>query len=227
MADGARKFYVYVIFRMNGAPCYVGKGSGRRTEYTCARTPNLHLKRIYQAANGKLPIVRVREGITEREAFDTERALIAAIGRKAHGGPLVNLTDGGEGVSGLVWTPEMRAAKAIGVARRWLDPDYREKMARANIGSKHNLGRKHTPEAKAARAERMAGNAFAKGSRRTSDQLDRARAVRADPEKRAIIAQKVKALWNDPVYRKCQMLSRNASEAYRSRASRRDYGAKK
>lgn len=96
-------FYVYVIFRpWDGSPCYVGKGKGDRWRQFGARS-NRHLLRIIAKAQRlglDLPIIKVRENLTEAEAFQTERAFIAAIGRGKRG-PLVNLTDGGEGVSGL------------------------------------------------------------------------------------------------------------------------------
>ncbi len=53
---------------------------------------------------------KLKENLTNAEACLLEIAFIAAIGRKANGGPLVNLTDGGEGISGLKHTEETRAA---------------------------------------------------------------------------------------------------------------------
>jgi hypothetical protein len=44
----------------------------------------------------------VARDLPEDEAHELERFLIAEIGRQTKGGPLVNATDGGEGVSGLV-----------------------------------------------------------------------------------------------------------------------------
>lgn len=96
------RFYVYVAFRpWDGTPCYVGKGKGERWRNFKDRT-NRHLRNIIVKANSlgiELPVIKVREGLTEAEAFQVERAFIAAIGRGKYG-PLVNLTDGGEGWSG-------------------------------------------------------------------------------------------------------------------------------
>lgn len=100
------KFYIYIIFRPNGVPCYIGKGKGARWRmYEMGYYHNLHLERIACNAGGDLPIVKIRSGLSEVEAFETEIALIRAIGREANGGPLVNLTDGGEGVT----NPSLRA----------------------------------------------------------------------------------------------------------------------
>lgn len=105
-------FYVYVMFRPNGVPCYVGKGSGRRDgrHEGFSRHPNAHLRSIIRLAGGSIPCVRVREGLSEDEAFKIERVLIATIGRECNGGPLINQTDGGEGAAGYRHT---EATKAI------------------------------------------------------------------------------------------------------------------
>lgn len=95
-------FYVYIIFRRDGTPCYVGKGCNRRWRLLPKHRNNPHLRRIANNSDGELPTVVIRSGLIEDEAFETEIALIKAIGRTINGGPLVNLTDGGEGPSGLV-----------------------------------------------------------------------------------------------------------------------------
>src|SRR5260221_12283744 len=100
-------FYVYVIFRLNGIPCYVGKGRGDRWLVHEKRKikDNKHFDNIIKQAKkaGKeLPKIKLRENLFESEAFDLEKIFIKAIGREIHGGPLVNLTDGGDGPAGQV-----------------------------------------------------------------------------------------------------------------------------
>ena len=103
-----RDFYVYVIFRPNGVPCYVGKGKKDRWKRTLRYGKNIHLRRILESTHDRqLPTVIVRSYLTEPEAFQTEIAFIAALGREIHGGVLVNLTDGGEGPSGQIFDPEV------------------------------------------------------------------------------------------------------------------------
>lgn len=154
------KFYVYVLFRVNGVPLYVGKGSGRRSEVHVSNAyhgdhSNIRLRRAIEDARGPLPYVRVREGLTEDEAFATEIALIAAIGREADGGPLVNETDGGKGVGrGRVmpayqrklisaalkgrsdFNEAGRRASPIFQRGQPLPEDVKEKMRRSKIGKK-------------------------------------------------------------------------------------------
>jgi hypothetical protein len=54
------------------------------------------LARLVRDAGGELPVAIIRDKLTERQAFKYEIALIASIGRKPYG-PLLNLTDGGDG----------------------------------------------------------------------------------------------------------------------------------
>lgn len=123
VAEGRRDFYVYVIFRPNGIPCYVGKGRGERWKRPPRHRNNRHLARI--ASGGDLPVVVIREGLAEPAAFEIEKTFIAAIGREAKGGPLVNATDGGEGPAGFIFPRDV-------IERR----------------SEKNRGRKHTQENK-------------------------------------------------------------------------------
>lgn len=108
-------FYVYVLFRpWDGSPFYVGKGKGDRWrdhERPSENHPNRHLMNVIKKAkrlNLEIPKVKIRENLTELEAFEIEKSFIAAIGR-GKSGPLVNLTDGGEGSAGWKHPPEWRA----------------------------------------------------------------------------------------------------------------------
>ena len=95
------RFYVYVLFRPDGTPCYVGKGSGRRARaHNSGNSHNAGVRRL-ASESGELPMVLIRGRISEAEAFSVEMALIAAVGRRDLGtGPLLNRTAGGDGVSG-------------------------------------------------------------------------------------------------------------------------------
>lgn len=128
-------FYVYMYFRpWNGQPCYVGKGIRGRWKLhlrSGVNHDNVNFARVFAKSNRlglSVPVVKVREHLTETEALETEIALIAAIGRKCHGGPLVNLTDGGEGASGLVFTDEQLDVLRKSSAERWSKPEEHEKL---------------------------------------------------------------------------------------------------
>ena len=188
VAQERRDFYVYVIFRTTGEPCYVGKGTGGRWKDHVRKSHNPHLKSIYALAGGDLPILKIREELTNEDAIETEIALIAAIGRKTAGsGPLVNMTDGGDGrlggspsietraklsVSrkGTPLTPRALASLALGRALP-RSPENLEKLRSANVGrvftpearakiSAANKGRTHTPETRAKVAAAGVGRIF-------------------------------------------------------------------
>lgn len=140
------KFYVYLLFRPDdGSPCYVGKGHGSRDADSASCPRNPILRGIVQKA-GALLIVRLRENLTEAEAFELEREFVKAIGRRKHGGPLANLTDGGDGATGLRHSDEYRARLAReNQGKKW-DADF---CARVRAGL--------TPEINAQRAAKLRG----------------------------------------------------------------------
>jgi hypothetical protein len=120
--------------------------------------PNPHLKNIIRKSKAlelEIPKIKIREGLSEKEAFDLEVAFIAAIGRNSSSGPLVNLTDGGEGNSGWKHSPEWRAKMSVimtgrpGKKGKILSPETIEKMRAA--------AKARSPELKAALGDRLRG----------------------------------------------------------------------
>jgi hypothetical protein len=152
MVDGnlpqeRQDFYVYVIFRSDGVPCYVGKGRGKRWLRSASTSKNRRLRRIADASADPLPVVKVRESLTEAQAFATEVVLIAVIGRGRRG-PLVNFTDGGEGNAGWQPSAETRKKIAKAVEGNVAPPEIRAKMSDAH------KARLSEPDARAAHTER-------------------------------------------------------------------------
>lgn len=176
-------FYVYQYRRPWGdrEPCYIGKGKGDRWRYherLGVRHPNKAFAAIFieaQRHGAALIREKLREGLTEDEALDIERSLISQLGLAAEGGPLVNLTRGGQGISGLkhraeskqkigeYWkgrkrTPEESAKLSAWQTGRKLSDETKRKLsaaararspeARRNM-SLAQLGKKHSAETKA------------------------------------------------------------------------------
>ncbi len=154
-------FYVYVYFRLDGRPFLVGKGRGRRIrhhEQCCAKgndegNPHKgHIIRQILAIRSDVPKVKICENLTESEAFALERLFITSIGREPHG-PLVNMTDGGDGPAGRKVSPERAAWLGNFVRGTTWSPERRAKMERPEVkeamrqgqrnGSKTNRERGH------------------------------------------------------------------------------------
>lgn len=114
---------------------------------------NIHLARIFKKAGGPLPVVILQESLPERTALEYECALIAANGRTINGGPLANLTDGGDGISGFVFSEESIA---------------KIKLARRNF--------RHSAETKAKMSLARKGKKFSKEHREKLAEINRLRA---------------------------------------------------
>lgn len=124
--------FVYEHWRPDRGECfYVGKGSreGRSRDFR-NRTRWHHAVVAKLAKLGLKVEVRIfASGLTEREAYDAERARIAYW--RERGAPLVNLTDGGEGESGRRTSKATRERMRAAAALRNQDPEYREKLSEA------------------------------------------------------------------------------------------------
>jgi hypothetical protein len=102
--------FAYVHCRPDGTPFYVGKGSFKRSNIIL----NKHLRNAYHQnivkKHGKGSILVGRlECSSEEIAFELEKGLIKCL--RNSGASLTNLTDGGEGTSGVKrgsWTEEQR-----------------------------------------------------------------------------------------------------------------------
>jgi hypothetical protein len=171
-------YYCYALFRLDdGSTCYIGKGKGQRMNHhgwTQRKHRNVYLGRIILKHG--IAAVRIRDGLTEAEAFETERAFIAALGRHPNG-PLVNLTDGGEGPAGMKYSDEHRAR--LSAARKGVPKSetHRNNMRIAR------LGKKAVAEQRAKQGEGKSAN---KASISTREKMSASQKARwADPEHRA------------------------------------------
>lgn len=132
--EKGKKFYVYELRDSEGVCFYVGKGTGKRMHqhnyyarsgsvksYVVSRIQKMMREGASYTAH------KVFETDTESEALQEEVRLIAFHGRSR----LTNLTDGGEGVSGLVMKPESRERMRQAKLRRRPDgytPCHKKKI---------------------------------------------------------------------------------------------------
>lgn len=138
MTNSGTDYGVYGLYRPDGRICYIGKGREDRPNqhFKCPiKHKNKHLGSIITNAGGQLPIRWFAVGLTEIDALVEEVRLIAEIGRSPVG-PLVNLTDGGDGVSGLKHSPQTRAKLAALVAGKKQPPEMIAKRVAKLLGMK-------------------------------------------------------------------------------------------
>ena len=146
-------YYVYVHYKKScGTPFYVGKGKGFRCTSKHGRNP--FWKRI--VAKHGLIVKVVQSGIQEWYALELEKELIALHGRRQDGtGVLVNMTEGGEGVSGHIMSVEskskiskaskktaqsesFRKAKSETLKKSWQLVSFKEAHKKA-VAKEHNI----------------------------------------------------------------------------------------
>jgi len=171
-------FYVYEHWRTDTCTCfYVGKGHNDRAfRFRRNNYYNHIVKKL--ARSGLVPEIRiVNDGLDENVALAIEVERIAYW--KAHGATLANITDGGEGVSGLRHSEETRAKirskraqqkivcsaetrERIGLAQRGVPKPMERRLAQSRtmtgrkLSKEHcaaiaagNTGRRHSAQARA------------------------------------------------------------------------------
>ena len=145
------RFYTYAYLREDKTPYYIGKGTGDRI-YSTNRRNN--------PPKDKSRIIFLKQNLTEEEAFRHEIYMIAVFGRKDLGtGILHNLTDGGDGASGYVFSEETRKK----MRERTPSEETRKKMSEARRGEKnHNYGKIHSEETRRKMSESQIGKTLSK-----------------------------------------------------------------
>lgn len=132
-------YYVYLHIKADtGEPFYVGKGIKSRASKIKDRSQfwnNIVSKHGFD-------IIKLEINLSEQEAFEREKYWIQRIGRRDLGlGPLVNLTDGGEGTNKSEETIKKISLAKIG-STPWnkgkktgpLSKEHKEKIGKSGIG---------------------------------------------------------------------------------------------
>lgn len=143
--------YQYNSLSFNFEPIYIGKGKGNRDmyhyKYFCDN--EILARKLKKIKDLELEpiIMRIVEHLPEKVALIKETELIKSIGRlNLLEGPLCNLTDGGEGCSGLVQSA-----------------DHKQKNSIKNQGTyEERYGVETAQRLKEVRSQKMKGNTYGK-----------------------------------------------------------------
>lgn len=138
----SKEFYVYLYYdhRNNNTPIYVGKGFGDRRFAHVKSSRRTHLSNLLRrmAADGFEIVAGVVNCPDEEFAFLLEMELIARYGRRDRkNGTLLNLTDGGEGECGRVFSAEHLKNMKGKTGHPW-SAASRAKLAATNTGRKRS-----------------------------------------------------------------------------------------
>lgn len=103
-----KQFYTYLHCKPDGLPFYVGKGFGSRFSNFYNR--NKYHKNVVAKYDAKNILVYVFQCDSEEQAFDDEIHQIAQL--RNDGYELCNLSDGGDGASGVIRSTEAKEKSA-------------------------------------------------------------------------------------------------------------------
>jgi hypothetical protein len=126
------EYYTYAYLRENRTPYYIGKGKGNR--WTSKTGKNCI------PPKDKSRIIKLKQNLTEEEAFRHEIYMIAVFGKKCNGtGILMNIADGGNappvhyGENSPTKRPEVRAkigaANKISLKGKKIPEEVRQKQS--------------------------------------------------------------------------------------------------
>lgn len=214
--------YTYILTDQCGAPFYVGVGTGRRIRLHEAHalsgraTSAASAIRAIHAAGGTVAYQIAGWFSDWESAASEERRLIAEIGRSdKNAGPLVNRTNGGQGLAGAIYAAS--PARAEG-ARRAAEKNRGRKLTaehRAKIGVS-GKGRKVSPETGVKISAALKGKPLSAATRlkQSEAKLGRsmppgandARDAWFEANREAMRAERA-ARWRDPAYRDKTMKS--------------------
>ena len=146
-------FYTYAHYKPNNSIFYIGKGRGRRAWGKDNRN-NHWLNIVAKYGDPKVQILA--EWQTEEEALEHEKLLVMCF--RDMGCAIVNMTDGGEGVSGYKHTPESTQKRLESMRGHIVSDATKAKMREAHLGeNNHFFGQSHSEESKAKISKKKQG----------------------------------------------------------------------
>jgi hypothetical protein len=113
---------------------YIGIGKNKIRAYE-NKSRNQHWHSIAKKCGYDVDVLF--EGINLLDACEIEKGLIKSIGRKdLELGPLVNMTDGGEGIHGMLFTSESKKKMSEIKKGRKFSDEHKKKLSESHKGHK-------------------------------------------------------------------------------------------
>jgi hypothetical protein len=147
--------YVYKNYQFDYEPFYVGKGQGYRYRnhlFKSSMNSDRNklkinkIKKILEETGNEPLIIRIGN-FDENSAIKWEKFLIEIIGWKdLNKGPLTNLTDGGDGVSGVIQTEDHKQKFQNGSKKYWTAEKRKEYGKNHRGKNNNNFGNKWSKE---------------------------------------------------------------------------------
>jgi hypothetical protein len=137
--------HTYENLTFDFEPFYVGKGKGSRIDsHDKVKDTKTHKRaKIQKIKKSGLEVIKIKlfENLSESAAFDLEKSIISLIGRKdKNEGPLLNLTNGGEGSSGTLHSIETKEKRSISIKNWWsLLKEDKERIELRNKNLSHSV----------------------------------------------------------------------------------------
>jgi len=117
--------FQYGLYQFDYSPFYVGKGKGNRIDQhdNPIDTKSKKNATIVKLKKANLEAIKIKlfENLSESSAFEIEKSIIKTVGRFDLGeGPLLNLTNGGDGASGSIHSEETKKKRSDSINAWWI-----------------------------------------------------------------------------------------------------------
>jgi ribosomal protein S8 len=213
------EYYIYVYFdtRKTGyykfddyifeyEPIYIGKGIKNRIKrhLTLCKNSKTHFhNKLAQIINdGFEPKYEILKGnVTESEALNEEIRLIKLIGREKDGGTLTNLTDGGEGQSGLIHKEEskLKTSNSLKNNKKFQEymktEEYSNKISNSLLGHEgYGKGIPRTEEVKNKIRETLKGRPGRKHTKESKEKMSKNNSGKYNPNSKLYIVETDKGI---------------------------------